>query len=329
MCNNANSQIIEQIKNDLKDYKEIHNNTYSELKKETTNEKNIQEIISKKTYPEQIRKVNANISEINNIIFYHNLKNLTFKTYRLQHFNYLTKNNIAATYNPIENKIYLTKNWIDTDLYHELFHVGSTITFKELNIIASGFQYKNKTNGYLIGTGINEGYTQHLVNKNFGYDRRKSYLLESIIADKLEKIIDPEELKKLYLTADLHRLIEELNNYNTIDNIINFILEVDYVQNLIKLSKSKDDIPAIQESLLNIYYFLGTTYYNKLNSIPIMPTNIKNNEMKNFMNSLNKVTYPYSSEYIETSLHFIKNDEIGELLNQIINQNKQKSISIF
>ena len=51
--------------------------------------------------------------------------------------------------------------------------------------------------------------------------------------------------------------------------------------------------------------------------------------MKNFMNSLNKVTYPYSSEYIETSLHFIKNDEIGELLNQIINQNKQKSISIF
>lgn len=156
-----------------------------------------------------------------------------------------------------------------TSIYHELFHMASSVYDSESNIAHVGFRqayYDQDSNfKFCIGKGINEGYTQLLTLRYFGKKHKviNSYEFEVSIVEKLETIVGQEEMKRLYLNANLLDLIENLKQYASEEDIVNFISAVDFMLNhssdLFLLSHNK-----IKTSLTNIYNFLLKAYITKL-----------------------------------------------------------------
>lgn len=162
-----------------------------------------------------------------------------------------------------KNKI---KYFTISSIYHELFHMASSFFNKENKLGYTGFSqtyYKLKITN--IGVGINEGYTELLAHRYFGEKHKmpKSYKFEVGIVEELEKIIGQEEMKKLYLNANLTGLIENLKQYASEEEILNFITGVDLVHNhssdLFLLKNDK-----MRTSIINIYTFILQAYITKL-----------------------------------------------------------------
>lgn len=157
-----------------------------------------------------------------------------------------------------------------TSIYHELFHMASAVFDNEKKLGYTGFKqgyyiFGNRMKGINIGYGINEGYTELLTRRYFGEKHKmlKSYNFEIGIVEKLEKIVGQDEMKRLYLNANLMGLIENLKQYASDEDILNFINGVDLVSahfsDLFLLNNKK-----MKTSLINIYTFLLHAYITKL-----------------------------------------------------------------
>lgn len=152
-------------------------------------------------------------------------------------------------------------------IYHELFHVASSSFNSESNIGYTGFNqsHLNLDSKFNIGKGINEGYTQLLTLRYFGKKHKitPAYEFEVAVVEKLEKIVGQEEMKRLYLNANLLGLIENLKQYASEEDIVNFITGIDLIinheDNSFLLGNNK-----IKTSLTNIYNFLLKAYITKL-----------------------------------------------------------------
>ena len=172
-----------------------------------------------------------------------------------------------GTYSCEKNKIdYCTL----TSIYHELFHMASAVFDNERKLGYAGFRqayYKpgSELKGINIGVGINEGYTQLLALRYFGDKHKisKTYKFEVGIVEKLEKIVGQDEMKRLYLNANLMGLIENLKQYANEEDVLNFINGVDLVSkhssDLFLLSNDK-----MKTSIINVYTFLLQAYITKL-----------------------------------------------------------------
>ena len=131
-----------------------------------------------------------------------------------------------------KNKIELIDFFKDGSTNHELFHMATSFYNKKLKIAYSGFQqilfYKNETIGY----GLNEGYTDLLVNRYFKDKiqyRCYSYEVCTFFAEKLEEIVGRTRMENFYLNADLFGLYHYLLNFDTGENIVQFIIVLDYL----------------------------------------------------------------------------------------------------
>ena len=154
-------------------------------------------------------------------------------------------------------------------IYHELFHMASSVFNNETNLGYFGFGQSyalgSKLKGINIGNGITEGYTQLLALRYFGKKHKitKAYEFEVGIVEKLEKIVGQEEMKRLYLNANLLGLIENLKQYASEEDILNFVTGVDLIK-----KHSNDSFllrnNKIKTSLVNIYTFLLQAYITKL-----------------------------------------------------------------
>ena len=177
--------------------------------------------------------------------------------------------NAFGTYNPILNEIMLVTT---RSIYHELFHMASTINKGKLPAFSSelyigGFHQSNP-NFYFyesIGNGLNEGYTELLTQRYFGekYKIHSPYKAVVKIVGNLEEIVGKDKMETLYLTADLAGLINELKKYSTEEEITKFITGTDLICNHYNdmfLFKNK----KIQISFDNVYEFLYKTYLVKL-----------------------------------------------------------------
>ena len=172
-----------------------------------------------------------------------------------------------GTYSCKKNKInYCTIS----SIYHELFHMASSVFNNENKLGYTGFSQTyytsgSKLEGINIGDGINEGYTQLLALRYFGDKHKisKTYKFEVGIVEKLEKIVGQDEMKRLYLNANLMGLIENLKQYANEEDVLNFINGVDLVSNhssdLFLLSNDK-----MKTSIINVYTFLLQAYITKL-----------------------------------------------------------------
>lgn len=173
----------------------------------------------------------------------------------------------TGTYTCEKNKIGIIRI---ASIYHELFHMASSVYNAEKQLGYSGFSQKYYKNGSRlldinICYGINEGYTELLANRYFGAKHKmfKAYKFEVGIAEKLEIIVGQDEMKKLYLSANLMGLIESLKQYATEKDILNFITGVDLINNQFEQVFLFNN-HKIKTSIINIYNFLIQAYIVKL-----------------------------------------------------------------
>ena len=196
-----------------------------------------------------------------------------------------------ACYNHLGNWILVDKKFVHKVLFHELFHVASSIKIKNDNntLLFSGF--RQTKNDETIGIGLNEGYTEILVKRYFKENNDLiTYPIETSIAKSLEIIVESEKMEQLYFTADLKGLILELCKYIDKEEIMDFLTKLDF---LYKYSNLKNTNSLIQKklksSLLITNKFLIKCYYKKLEIMHInnLIDDIKIKEnMYNFLNTL-------------------------------------------
>lgn len=164
-------------------------------------------------------------------IFYYNLNKLKLKPKKFGLQNLIFRTNVEGSYDIEKNQIQVDRNGYIRAIFHELFHMASSI-YKD-GIYYSGFDQESSKPGTVdLGLALNEGYTQLLTERYFGYidEVRGGYEFEVHIADKLEKIVGQEKMESLYLNADLLGLMNELKNYVSEEEIIKFISRADFLK---------------------------------------------------------------------------------------------------
>lgn len=193
--------------------------------------------------------INKNLKKSNLVLFYKNFKNLKIKEFK--DVIKVDDSVILGEYNVFRNKIFLTKDFNPTTLYHELLHMASA-KIKNDDVFV-GFHYYNRKKRIDVGHGINEGYTRLLTDRYFGDSQTDSYTTEKYIVENLEKIIGKHKLQKYYFNASLYNIINDLKQFQTSHSIAVFINSVDYIKlNLdIKKEAYKEILLYIDEFLIN------------------------------------------------------------------------------
>lgn len=262
----------------------------------------------------------SHYEEIDLTIFKNNIKSLKFKgikTYKEEDISLSD-----ALYDYYDNIIYYGLKINNRVMSHELLHMSSTIYDEnESNIRYYGFA-QNK-NGNSIGVGLTEAYTELLAMRFFNDEnsRKKTcdcYVTEVNFVKYIEKIVGREKMMKLYFKADLKGLVEELCKYNDIENVMEFIRNIDSI-NLNTLCGNKCFSNSEYEQIItSSVKFVVTSYANKLESK--LYTNELNmeqlyNEIVEFVNSLNNIKYEkYGKKH---SMKLLDKKELSKILIEI------------
>lgn len=258
---------------------------------------------------ENFRKVledNFNKKDLDN--FYYNIEWIKIKEKKIE-------DEISnGTYNKKTNKIIMFKNKTKTTIYHELFHLSASNTTLK-NFIA-GFCVS--THKYVIGTALDEGYTELLANRYFNqkvYETLDfdSYLIETRVAFNLEKIVGKDKMQSLYLNSNLVGLINELEEYYTDKEIEQFLINLDvisiYSDNLLI---SDEENTILNEVMEDIICFLVKGYSKKL----LKENNSKEKNMDLLENYIQVVNIDYDRlnhnyEYDMEKINKIINEILG------------------
>lgn len=190
------------------------------------------------------------------VLFYRNISSL-----KVERTN---NKDICGRYNILKNKIEITNI---NHIYHELFHVATTIHTKDSEIC--GFWQYNSSLDDGIGNGLNEGYTQLITERYFDVEDVKddSYRYEIIVAKALEHIIGKDKMKSLYINANLNGIIKELKNYNSTKEVFCFMNRLDFIcNNRYKSNLSYFRQNKVIEYIRYINHFLIVSYIDKLNN---------------------------------------------------------------
>lgn len=175
---------------------------------------------------------------------------------------------LGGTHNGFSNSV---KYFNPNTLYHELFHLASTVYNPETGINHTGFSQKELKfgkilGGQFIGESINEGYTCVLAHRHFG-DKSKpegaQRKFEFHMATEVEKIVGKEIMGPLYLEGNLRGLIDELAKYSSEEEAMKFICSFDFVsQHYGDMFLFKNSF--VQRKLYDVYSFLVDAYEEKL-----------------------------------------------------------------
>ena len=200
-------------------------------------------------------------------LFYRNIKSINFKELQLKIDDEFNFEGIPAIYLPTKNEIVYYDIFLEDAIYHELFHVASTINVNK-EYAASGFHhiYENSRIGYNISDKINEGYTELLKQRYFGMSLQseKTYSREKNIVSYLEKIIGKEKMESLYLTANLDGLILEMQKYFSIEEMKDLFFKIDFSCQDFEDKNVTQDAIYIQKTLRDVYIILFKGYARKI-----------------------------------------------------------------
>ncbi len=195
--------------------------------------------------------------------FFNNINGLCVKEGKSKH---------SSVYNAYLNSIHY--NYIGT-IYHELFHMSSTHLESDGDNINcfTGFSFISVKSQIFcmckLGVSLNEGYTELLTERYFldAFNNTSDYyMVERNIASYVEKIVGKSLMERLYLNGNLKGLIDELNKYNSYEEITQFFTNFDLAFTYLRLNSwlVTTKIKKVQESLANVYKFLISSYINKL-----------------------------------------------------------------
>ena len=198
-------------------------------------------------------------SQADLVNFYNNINRLVVEAYEPKRkriiINKLSRK--IGIYNAIRNKISIEKDYIKTSIFHELFHMASARYVD--GWLYGGFEQISSDNSFIIGRGLNEGYTQLLAERYFGHIEgvKGTYPYLVKVAGLLEEIVGADKMTSLYLRADLPGLINELKEYASEDEISKFLSALDFVE---KFLNDPPGLPfedaLITQSLVTINEFL-------------------------------------------------------------------------
>lgn len=145
-----------------------------------------------------------------------------------------------ASYNQKTNTIMVSQDMF-LALFHELLHMCSTYDAEDR--IYVGFAQENKKTGQKIGVGLTEGYTSFLFHKYFNNSSRvrDAYDIERNSAMLLNDLIGSEKMEEMYFSCDLYGLFNELKAYDTDENILKFLKNLDIINKLLVPRKKSPD----------------------------------------------------------------------------------------
>lgn len=214
---------------------------------------------------EFVNTIKQNIPNSDLSLFYNNFNNIKTSVKNFKISNSILGEHIGAQWVPEDNKIELSKDNYKLTIDHELFHVSTTYIDPKTHIIFCGFQQIKSANNQ-IGEGLNEGYTQYLTEKYFSsVPLLKAYPYEKRIAETVELIVGQEKMQSLYFNANLKGLIDVLKQYNTEDNVYNFITTLDFLnKHLTDKNLTPNSNQIRLNSLKSINSFLIQTYIKKV-----------------------------------------------------------------
>lgn len=170
--------------------------------------------------------------------------------------------------------------------YHELFHASSSYYNQSKLEFHSGFHHQHVNERKDIGRGFNEGYTELLTHRYFGSHDDSGYSNELHYARLVEHLIGKEKMQSLYLKSSLNELINELCKYNSLENVLKFIENMDKFIILDELKKDKiqsfsettdfaeyskwfDELDEyISQTYNELSQFIIESHFNKLNGDP-------------------------------------------------------------
>ena len=233
-------------------------------KQNIIDEEKLQATILKDKIKEFAIVITNNFDDTNLRYFYNNINKL--KTKYMRPIKGKNDYTTVGIYIGFINHLKVVKSDIsNSTIYHELFHMTSACY--NAGVIFSGFSQSNFHILSKIGNGLNEGYTELMTERYFKVpEEEKIYDFEVSIASHLDKIIGKDKMESMYLNADLYGLIQELKQYETEDNVMQFIANLDaytYRAKLGNLNK-KVNKETLENHIRNIHKFLCICYLKKI-----------------------------------------------------------------
>ena len=212
------------------------------------------------------RTISRNINRKYLNTFYKNIDGLTITSEKIKkERNQLLE--VKGCYYQCNNKVLLSENIKPDTIYHELFHVASSIscngnTYSGFN---QYFFYKGKWID--IAEGINEGYTQLLTERYFPSKKTplSSYPFEKEIALCIENIVGRRKLEHFYFTNDLDGLCNELSLYtDNSDDISEIILKTDYITEKLYNKLNIEELIKVKRYIKDVSFILIKIKVTKL-----------------------------------------------------------------
>lgn len=244
-----------------------------------------------------------NFSKEDLSIFYNNFNDL-----KVDYFPYEDKKRFGV-YIVCDNKILVSREDIWGAIFHELFHMATA--FVKDGVVYIGFSQEKD---FSYGNGINEGYTQLLTERYFGnlFSIKETYPFEKNVVKNLETLIGKKKMESLYLRADLHGLIDELQKFAPRDDIGRFISQMDSLCGMFsgELSVNRDKILT---ELICVYDFLLRICVFKLMS----QLNNGNITMDEFRSELVKYIYSLGDTFIFDGVSYVY-AEIDDIYDELV-----------
>jgi len=191
------------------------------------NSQNIDEAKFKRAIEQFQEKLSFEAPYINLDIFNKNLKTLGIFYNNYSFYNRLTKQGIRASYDSIENNLYITKDEVSRILYHELLHTATADINKETKEYKVGFRYANIKENIHLGRFFNEGYTEVVADRYFGMRAAPAYVPEKAFASMIEDVVGKEKMETCYFEANVLGLFRELEKYSSQEKMVQFFKDIE------------------------------------------------------------------------------------------------------
>ncbi len=174
-------------------------------------------------------------------------------------YEYLSNHDVT-----IGKKIYsFDRLYLKNIIVHELFHTSSS--YKIGDVASCGFRQA----GSAFGRGVNEGCTDYLAYEVCHDACGGGYPYEVVVVKLITRLIGKSRMLEFYFKGNLEGLIKELSKYQSRDDVIQFIRDVDTVtmgrrfgSGLIGLKFRADDILSLSYDRIKV--FLYQAYCNKV-----------------------------------------------------------------
>ncbi len=291
---------------DIDKVKEITINHYIEKDKVFVNTESDK---INKIFENFVNVMNENFEEKDLGNLYDNIIWVLFKKHRFTKYN--------GDYGPVTNVIRsLSEDEIDS-INHELIHMSAN-PYDDTDDYG-GFYYT--LDNYVIGYGLDEGYTELLNKRYFNSKTQNAYRLQIIICRYLEELVGQKKMEKMYLNANLFGLIKELKQTHETKEIERFIAAIDFTHDYDNVDRLADcEIETLYTQIETIIVFLFKGYCKRMLNKELSEDILEYQINEYLIAIFKEFEYPVDQFLI---------DELNKIVEENVNKNIKLDINTF